>query len=127
MMTEKQKPAEEKDVAVEKDVEVTAMPQEYAETTPLVDIIEQGGGVKVLMDVPGVVKESVALDVKDHMLTATADSILTREGRGLRFKRRFQISDEIDVSGITAKIDEGVLEIHLPKSESAKVHRIKVE
>ena len=43
------------------------------------------------------------------------------------YKRSFQLSDAIDVENISARTQDGVLTVTLPKSERAKVHRITVE
>ena len=45
----------------------------------------------------------------------------------LLYKRSFQLSDAVDVENISAKTQDGVLTLTLPKSERAKVHRIQVQ
>ena len=59
-------------------------------------------------------------------MTMTADSSLRRDGKKLVFKRVFQLADSVDVEKITAKTQDGVLTLNIPKSESARVHKIKV-
>jgi HSP20 family molecular chaperone IbpA len=111
---------------VKTEVVTENTPIEYTDYRPPVDIYENDGSMKIYMDMPGVSNENISVDVEDQILTVIGDSELKDEGRAVRFKRRFSISKEVNVSGIRAKIKDGVLEMVLPKAESAKVHKIKV-
>lgn len=93
---------------------------------PLCDVIEQRNGVKIIMDLPGVSAGGVDVDVKERILKVSATSPLSWNGRPIRYRRDFQLSDDIDCGGIAAKVRNGVLELRLPKLESASVHKIKV-
>ena len=53
-------------------------------------------------------------------------TLLYRESRSLDYRRVFEIDSSIDTGKITAKIDQGVLKLHLPKSEAVKPRRIAV-
>ena len=81
--------------------------EETLEIMPLVDIL-------------------INIEVKEGVMTMTADSSLRRDGKKLVFKRVFQLADSVDVEKITAKTQDGVLTLNIPKSESARVHKIKV-
>ena len=123
MSTNKEKIAEEKTPAEEaKPVEEI----ERIEVRPAVDIIEGEEGVCIFFEVPGANAKSVDVEVNDGVLYMSAKSTITRNGRPVLFKRAFQISDAVDVEKITAKTTDGVLKLVLPKSEKAKVHKIKV-
>ena len=78
--------------------------EEFVEVMPLVDILESNDGVMAMKAV----------------------STLRRNGKSLVFKRRFQLADGVDVEKISAKTQDGVLVLSIPKSEEAKVHKIKV-
>ena len=106
--------------------EVKAVEVEPVEMRPAVDIIEGADGVSLFFEVPGANSKSVEVEVDDGVLYVNAKSTLTRKGRPVVYKRAFQISDAVDVEKITAKTVDGVLTLTLPKSEKAKVHKIKV-
>ena len=110
-----------------KAAEETKAPEaEVLETRPAVDIIESEEGVTLFFEVPGANAKTVDVEVNDGVLYVNAKSSLAREGRQIVYKRAFQISDAVDVEKISAKTVDGVLKLVLPKSEKAKVHKIKV-
>jgi len=94
---------------------------------PLVDILEGNDGITMWFEIPGANNKTVNIEIKNRVMTMSAASSLRREGRPIVFKREFQLSDGIDVEKISAKTQDGVLTLTLPKSDSAKVHKIKVE
>lgn len=99
---------------------------DYITHVPSCDVIEQPRSVRIVMDMPGVEPDAVTIDVKDRLLKVCANSPFVWHGRAISYCRSFQLSDDIDCKGITAKVRHGVLELKLPKLESAKVHKIKV-
>ena len=100
--------------------------QETLEIMPLVDILDGSDGVTMWFEVPGPNSKSVNIEVKEGVMTMTAASSLRRDGKKLVFKRVFQLADSVAVEKITAKTQDGVLTLNIPKSESARVHKIKV-
>ena len=107
--------------------EETKAPEiEALEVRPVVDIIECEEGVTLFFEVPGANAKTVDVEVNDGVLYVNAKSSLARSGRQIVYKRAFQISDAVDVEKISAKTVDGVLKLVLPKSEKAKVHKIKV-
>lgn len=109
----------EKDI-VKKDVR-------YLEVIPAADIIDEEKDAVLILEVPGANSKSVSVEVKNQVLSVEAKSTLTHDGAPLLYKRAFQLSDAVDVENISAKTQDGVLTLTLPKSERAKVHRIAVE
>ena len=99
---------------------------EEVEVRPVVDIIGEAENVTIFFEVPGANAKTVDVEVDDGVLYVNAKSSLRRNGRQVVYKRAFQISDAVDVAGISAKTSDGVLTLTLPKSERAKVHKIKV-
>ena len=122
----------------EKDIMKNDMTKKTAETTakapeaellemrPAVDIIEAEEGVTLFFEVPGANAKTVDVEVNDGVLYVSAKSSLKRAGKQIVYKRAFQISDAVDVEKISAKTVDGVLKLVLPKSERAKVHKVKV-
>ena len=96
------------------------------ELRPVVDVSECQDGITLAFEVPGAAAKDVCVEVKSGVLSIRAESSLCRRERQVVYARAFQLSDAVDVENICAKTKDGVLTIFLPKSEKAKVHRIKV-
>ena len=101
--------------------------EQYMEVLPAADIIDYEKNAVISLDVPGANSQTVNVEVKDQILSVEARSSLTYHGMQLLYKRSFQLSDAVDVENISAKTQDGVLTVTLPKSERSKVHRISVE
>lgn len=104
---------------------------------PDVDIREDEHALCVWADMPGVAREHVSVDLKDDVLTIRGDVSLS-EYEGLEpiyteynvgnFTRRFALANQgaFDVTAITARMTDGVLEVRIPKAEKVKPRRIDV-
>lgn len=102
---------------------------------PPIDIYETDEGLVLCADLPGVTAEGLELQVQDNKLTlfgrVQADvppdaKRLHQEYHVCDFLRSFILSDEVDHERITAKINNGVLEVLLPEAERPKPRRIEV-
>ena len=100
---------------------------EYIAIRPAADVTDEYDGMEISFELPGVSAERVELEVKNRLLTLKAASALHRRGMQIVYKRAFYLSDAVNAENISAKISDGVLTIFLPKSESAKPHKITVE
>jgi HSP20 family protein len=103
---------------------------------PNVDIVERPDELLVLADVPGTEPGDVDLNFEDGTLTIHAkvnprhreDAQLLAEEYGVGdYYRTFRISEAIDAAKISAEYADGVLLLHLPKSEALKPRRIQVK
>ena len=103
------------------------LPERYFELTPAADITDEEQGAELILEIPGANAATVSVEVKEQILSITAGSILCRRNIPVVYKREFRLSDAVDIAGITAKTADGLLNIFLPKSERAKVHRIQVQ
>lgn len=102
---------------------------------PNVDIIETSEELLVLADVPGADAKDIDINFENGTLTLHArvnvrqetetDYLLREYGTG-DFVRTFQVSEQIDASRISAEVADGVLTLHLPKTEAVKPRTIKV-
>jgi len=97
--------------------------------TPPVDIYENQDEILVAADFPGVPKDSlsVRLDRSELVIEGTQPA---PEGqaqlRPVAFSRAFRVPNTIDPDGVSAELSQGVLRVHLAKSEAAKPKRIEV-
>lgn len=89
------------------------------------------------VDLPGVKKEDINVDVKDNVLTINGERNFKEEVKEEdyykvetsfgKFTRSFNLPDSVDVENITANSDNGVLEINIPKkAKQEDVTSIKV-
>ena len=101
---------------------------------PRVDIFETENELLLLADLAGVRPEDVDLHYEKGELMLYArvrergpreNFLLQEYGEG-DFYRAFSISESIDASRIEASCKNGVLTVHLPKTEAARPRQIKV-
>ena len=100
---------------------------EYIDFAPPADVIENHAEIRIVLDIPGANTEGLSINVEEGELKLAADTGVMRCDKIIRYKRAFQISDQVDVGNIKAKLENGVLELSLPKHEHAKVHKVKIE
>lgn len=110
-------------------------PVERAVFTPPIDIYETDEGLILRADLPGVSLESLELQVQDNRLTLfgrmqpivpPSARLIHQEYEVGDFLRSFILSDEVDHGRIAAKLNNGVLEVVLPKAPKAEPRRIEV-
>lgn len=102
---------------------------------PAVDILENEEEIIVLADMPGVTSKNVDIDLRESVLTIEGrispvegekEVTVYREFDWGDYLRQFTLSDAIDQEKITAKMDQGVLRLTLPKAEKRKPQKIQV-
>jgi HSP20 family protein len=101
---------------------------------PLANIRETADGYLLEAEMPGVAKDGLEVTVENGELLIvgrrTAETgpgrSVYRESRGFDYRRVFELDPSIDAGKITAKIEQGVLRLHLPKAESVKPRKIAV-
>lgn len=79
------------------------------------------------MDVPGFKKEDIKISIDELILTVVAEKheeaesadkeVITCERCDGRCERHVRLSDDVDVDKITAKVEDGVLVITVPRKE----------
>lgn len=104
---------------------------------PRVDIEENEAEYRVRMDLPGVKREDLKVEIENDTLLIEAErksetsedvQVLHRERAShARFSRRFSLGDSVQPEAIKAQLTEGVLLLTLPKAEKALPRRINVE
>ncbi len=103
---------------------------------PRVDVLEDDTGISLLADMPGVSKDSLEIKVEGESLliegtvTAAAPQAMEAsyaEVRVPHYRRSFTLSRELDAGRIEAKLNNGVLNLRIPKQEQAQPRRISVK
>jgi HSP20 family protein len=108
-----------------------------AEWAPLVDIVEDEHEYLIKAEVPEVKKEEVKVTVQDGVLTLAGERKFVREEKDKKyhrveraygsFVRSFSLPEDADENKVTADFKDGVLQVHLPKSEKARPKNIEVK
>jgi HSP20 family protein len=117
---------------VEKKQESTTSWRNYL---PVTDIFETDHALTVVLEMPGVSKKDVDINVENDVLTIEGhidfskyerlQPVYTEYNVG-HYARSFQLSSKIDQSAITAELKDGVMTLVLPKPEKARPRKIKV-
>lgn len=131
--------ADSKDIKVREKQELTTPAEQTTPGmvfTPQVDIFETEKEITLLADIPGVKSDRLNIDLRDNVLTITADiesvpaageeEVLIEYETG-RFYRQFTLSEVIDQNKIDAKLGDGVLRLTLPKVEKATPRKIAIK
>ena len=102
---------------------------------PRADIYETDREIVVLTDIPGASEKTVDVTLEKNVLNITANiEPLVYQGLDLAYaefeegdyQRSFRLSSDIDRDRIDASVKDGVLQIHLFKSEAAKTRKITI-
>jgi HSP20 family protein len=102
---------------------------------PVVDVESTADGYTLYVEMPGVNKSGVEITAENGDLVMVGHRApqevtgepIHRESRPVDFRRVYELDPSIDTSRITAKVEQGVLAVHLPKAASVKPRRITLE
>jgi len=102
--------------------------------TPEVNIHETRDDYVLQAEMPGVNKDGLEITLEGNELTLVGRRqrgelkapALYRESSAADYRRVFELDPAIDAARIDAKIEQGVLTLHLPKSERVKPRKITV-
>ncbi len=108
-----------------------------ADWVPAVDIIEEKSRFLLRADVPGVSAGDIDVSMDAGVLTVSGerqadernedDGVRRTERSTGRFFRRFSLPDTADAESITARSQNGILEVAIPKMPAVLARRIAVE
>jgi HSP20 family protein len=93
------------------------------------DAYETDSDRVVRLEVPGVKKADVAIELENAVLTVKAKRIESGESgeRTIELSRSVTVGDDIETEQISASLEDGVLKIKLPKKEPARTRQITVD
>jgi len=102
---------------------------------PVTDIFETDQALSLIVEMPGVKKENVDVQVENDVLTIQGQIDFSNY-EGLQpvyteynvgdYARSFQLASKVDQSKIEAQLRDGVMTLVLPKAEKAKPRKISV-
>ena len=106
---------------------------ERADWTPASDIYETGSGYLIAIDLPGIDRDALEIDIDENRLVvkgirAIAESRQHRAERPRgKFLRTYSVPGSVDQAKIAAEYKDGVLQISLPKQSEQKPKRIDIK
>lgn len=106
--------------------------------TPHADVVESENEIRVHVELPGMAREDIELELENNVLTISGEKKEQREEnprqswhlserRYGRFSRSFVLPRDVEQERITAHFDNGVLTVTVPKSEKARRRQIQIE
>lgn len=108
----------------------------HAGSYPKCNIVDKDDEIEITAEIPGLNKDDVNIKVADGILTisgkrvtennGTPETFIRRELKHSSFKRSFTLSDTLDTTRISAKFENGILNLIIPKKEEAKPRTIEV-
>ncbi len=108
-----------------------------AEWAPLVDITEDEKEYVIKAELPEVKKDGIKVAVENGILSITGERKFEKEEKNKKyhrveraygsFLRTFHVPDDADAAKVQAEFKDGVLFVHIPKSEKAKPKQIEVK
>lgn len=95
--------------------------------SPRYDVDESEDGFTVQIEVPGVRKEDIQMELNENVLTITGERKGKNGASGLKFRKAFTLPPTVDQEKISASVEDGILHIALPKAEKAKPRLIEIQ
>ena len=106
-------------------------------TRARLDVIEKGDKYQIAVDLPGVKKEDIQVQVEGARVTVSAETktvneqkdgerVLYSERTATSYGRSFELPVEVTEEGAEARFDNGVLTLTLPKRQAVLAKRITV-
>ena len=105
-------------------------------TTPRVDLVDRDEEILVRAEVPGVEKKDLQVDLTGRLLTIKGErrheekeekgELFRSEIASGSFCRTIRIPEDVDLDKAKAEFKDGMLEIHLPKTEKTERRTIEV-
>lgn len=101
---------------------------------PPASVIEAGDGYTLELEMPGVTKDGLDISVENNELTIIGRRLIPKiegtlihhESRPENFRRTFELDPSIDGDKISAKIEQGLVTLTLPKAEHVRPRKITV-
>ena len=102
--------------------------------SPLADLSETDNAYVVKVDLPGVNKDQVDIQLQDRELVISGEIADDQNGdrrhrstrRTGRFEFRTYLPGEVNADAVTAQLSDGILTVTVPKSEGAKPRKIEI-
>ena len=109
-------------------------PESEREFVPFVDISESTDSYILDADMPGVSKENLEITLDNNTLTIIGKVDVKNDAKFEyqefelhNYKRSFVVNEDVNTGKIEAKLENGVLNLIIPKSERTKPRKIEIQ
>ncbi len=109
-------------------------PQHVPVIRPVVDIYENREEFLLYVEMPGVAKEDISIDLENNVLSLSGIRQNEKQGTtrleefsSVEYRNSFSIPEIIEITKVTAKLESGILRLALPKLEAVKPRVIAVQ
>jgi HSP20 family protein len=102
---------------------------------PFVDVFSNGEDTVITVELPGLKKEDIVLEIKDNLFRVSGErkieypenaSVHRLERKNRKFDRTVRLPVKVDTDKVNAEYKNGVLKVVLPRAESDRPKQIKV-
>lgn len=101
------------------------------------DVLEKDGSYEALVEIPGVTKEDIEVNIEGTRITVKAEAkpqetekdgarVIYAERRSTRYARTFELPQEVDDQRAEATYENGVLKLTLPKKDAVQPKRLQI-
>ena len=104
---------------------------------PRTDLSETDDAYRIRLDVPGMEKDDITINLQNNTLTVSGERSSERKEESEEyvrverafgnFHRTFTLPDAVDPENVEAAYDNGVLTIHVPKTETSTRRQIEIQ
>jgi HSP20 family protein len=95
--------------------------------SPLYEVFETDDALIISVDLPGSNRDEISLEISEGILKLEAPCRKPIPGHGEKYTLQLRIPEHVNPEGTTARYQNGVLEIRIPKKRPSRGVRIKVE
>jgi HSP20 family protein len=104
---------------------------------PRTDLSETDDAFRIRLDVPGMTKEDITINLQSNTLTVSGERTTERQEENEEyvrverafgnFHRTFTLPDAVDAENVEAAYEDGVLTINVPKTETSTRRQIEIQ
>ncbi|PSQ86624.1 MAG: heat-shock protein [Bacteroidetes bacterium SW_8_64_56] len=104
---------------------------------PRTDLSETDDAFRIRLDVPGMTKDDITINLQNNTLTVSGERTSERTDEGEEyvrverafgnFHRTFTLPNAVDRENVEAAYEDGVLTIHVPKTEESTRRQIEIQ
>jgi HSP20 family protein len=116
-----------------RDCEPLRLPGQW---NPQADVVEDDEALYIRVELPGVRREDIFLDLSESMITISGKKPFAHDNHSENyymierqygsFRRTFAIPHAVDGNAIQARLEGGILEVRVPKLNNFRTRRISI-
>lgn len=106
---------------------------ERADWTPAADVYETESEYKIALDLPGISRDAIEVDIDENRLVIKGTRIVEENNKQRterpagKFLRSFTVPSSVDQTQIGAEYRDGVLQVKLPKRKEQRAQRVEIK